>query len=122
MVRLNKFFRVLTQEVKMVSTTIGKWAFMIGLALAVLAGILFQAGWVFWVLALLGVIVGLLNIHAENSQSFLLAAVALTLSAAALNSLPVVGSFLKNIMGYVAALVAGAMVVVALKALFRTAR
>jgi hypothetical protein len=106
----------------MVSTTIGKWAFMIGLALAVLAGILFQAGWVFWVLALLGVIVGLLNIHAENSQSFLLAAVALTLSAAALNNLPVVGSFLKNIMGYVAALVAGAMVVVALKALFRTAR
>ena len=106
----------------MMWTTLGKWAFFIGLALAVLAGFLFQAGWVFWVLALLGVIVGLLNINAENSQSFLLAAVALTLSAAALNSLPLVGIFLKNILGYVAALVAGAMVVVALKALVKTAR
>jgi len=48
--------------------------------------------------------------------------VALTLSAAALNSLPLVGIFLKNILGYVATLVAGAMVVVALKSLFKTAR
>jgi ATP synthase protein I len=103
--------------------TVGKWAFIVGLVLAVVAGILFEAEeWVFWVLAILGVVVGLLNIAGVNTQGFLLAAIALTLSATALNTIPVVGETLSNILEYVAAFVAGAMIVVALKALFETAR
>jgi zinc transporter ZupT len=102
--------------------TVGKWAFIIGLVIAVVAGIFFQAEWVVWVLAILGLIVGLLNVTAEETQSFLLAAVALALSATALNTIPLIGEFFKNILGYVAAFVAGAMIVVALKTLFVTAR
>jgi zinc transporter ZupT len=101
----------------------GKWAFVVGLVLAGVAGILFEAEEaVFWVLAILGVIVGLLNVTREDTQSFLLAAIALTLSATALNLIPIVGETLSQILEYVAAFVAGAMIVVALKAMFETAR
>jgi hypothetical protein len=102
--------------------TVGKWAFIVGLVLAGVAGLFFQAGWVVWVLAILGVIVGLLNVTQEQTQGFLLAAIAFALSATALNSVPYVGGVVANILGYVAAFVAGAMIVVALKALFETAR
>jgi hypothetical protein len=102
--------------------TVGKWAFIIGLVLAGGAGLLFQAGWVVWVLAILGVIVGLLNVTQEQTQGFLLAAIAFALSATALNTVPYVGGVVANILGYVAAFVAGAMIVVALKALFETAQ
>ena len=102
--------------------TVGKWAFIIGLVLAGVAGLLFQAVWVVWVLAILGVIVGLLNVTQEETQGFLLAAIAFALSATALNTVPYVGGVVANILGYVAAFVAGAMIVVALKALFETAQ
>jgi hypothetical protein len=100
--------------------TVGRWAFIIGLVLAGVAGLFFQAGWVVWVLAILGVIVGLLNVTQEETQGFLLAAIAFALSATALNTVPYVGGVVANILGYVAAFVAGAMIVVALKALFET--
>jgi hypothetical protein len=101
---------------------VGKWAFIIGLVLAAVVGFLFQAEWVVWVLAILGVIVGLLNVTREDTERFLLAAVALALSVTALNTVPVLGFLITNILGYVAAFVAGAVVVVALKVLFQTAR
>jgi len=101
---------------------VGKWAFIIGLVLAVVVGYIFQAEWVIWVLAILGVIVGLLNVTREDAQSFLLAAIAFGLSATALSTVPVLGLQITNILGYVAVFVAGAMVVVALKVLFQTAR
>ena len=101
---------------------IGKWAFIIGLVVAVLAGILFQPGWAIWVLAILGVIVGLLNVTAEDTRGFLLASIALTLSATALNTLPIVGAALSYVLPFVVAFVAGGMIVVALKELFQTAR
>ena len=101
---------------------IGKWAFIAGLVLAVLAGLLFQPGWALWVLAILGVIVGLLNIAAEETRGFLLASIALTLSASALNTLPIIGTALSLVLPFVVAFVAGAMIVVALKELFQTSR
>ena len=101
---------------------VGKWAFIVGLVLAVVVGFIFQAAWVVWVLAVLGVIVGLLNVTREDTERFLLAAIALGLSVTALNSVPLLGGAITNILGYVAAFVAGAVVVVALKVLFQTAR
>ena len=101
---------------------IGKWAFIIGLVIAVLAGLFFQPAWAIWILAILGVIVGFLNITAEDTRGFLLAAIALTLSATALNTLPVVGKAFELILPFVVAFVAGATIVVALKELFVTAR
>ena len=102
--------------------TIGKWAFIAGLVLAVLAGLLFQPGWAIWVLAILGVIVGLLNVTAEATRGFLLASIALTLSATALNTLPVIGTALSYVLPFVVAFVAGGMIVVSLKELFEAAR
>jgi len=102
--------------------TIGKWAFIIGLVLAVLAGLFFQPGWALWVLAILGVVVGLLNVTAEETRGFLLASIALTLSATALNALPVLGTALSLVLPFVVAFVAGGMIVVALVELFKTAR
>jgi hypothetical protein len=101
---------------------IGKWAFIIGLVVAVLAGLFFQPGWAIWVLAILGLVVGLLNVTAEDTRAFLLASIALTLSATALNALPIVGTALSFILPFVVAFVAGATIVVALKELFQTAR
>jgi hypothetical protein len=101
---------------------VGKWAFIAGLVLAVLLGYILGVGWAVWVLAILGVIVGLLNVTREDTERFLLAAIAFGLSVTALNTVPGLGPHITNILGYVAAFVAGAMVVVAAKALFQTAR
>jgi zinc transporter ZupT len=74
------------------------------------------------VLASLGVIVGLLNVAAEDTRRFLLASIALTLSATALNTLPIVGTASSYVLPFVVAFVAGGMIVVALKELLQTAR
>jgi len=99
--------------------TMGKWAFIAGLVVAVLAGLFFQPDWAVWVLAILGVVVGLLNISVEETRGFLLASIALTLSATALNTIPVIGDAFSYILPYVVAFVSGAMIVVALKELFQ---
>jgi zinc transporter ZupT len=69
------------------------------------------------VLAALGVIVGLVNITAEDTRGFLLAAIALALSATALNTIPVAGKAFELILPFVVAFVSGATIVVALKEL-----
>jgi hypothetical protein len=102
--------------------TIGKWAFIAGLVIAVLAGLFFQPEGAIWILAVLGVVVGLLNVTAEETRGFLLASIALTLSATALNTLPIIGTAFSFILPFVVAFVAGATIVVALKELFQTAR
>jgi len=103
--------------------TIGKWAFIVGLVLAVIAGLLFpSASWAVWVLVLLGVVVGLLNVTGKETRGFLIAAIAFTLASTALGSIPFLGGILASIMSLVGAFVSGAMVVVALKALFEVAK
>jgi hypothetical protein len=103
--------------------TVGRWAFIAGIVVAVLAG-LFVVGvsWVTWVLAILGLVVGFLNVSTAEPQRFLLAAVALTLSASAVLSLPVVGFVLTNILSNAVAFIAAAMLVVAIRALLETAK
>jgi hypothetical protein len=88
----------------------------------VLAGLFLQPDWAIWMLAVLGVIVGFLNITAEDTRGFLLAAIALTLSATALNTLPVVGKAFELILPFVVAFVSGATIVVALGELFQAGR
>ena len=104
------------------TANIGKWAFIVGLVVAVIAGLLFQPAWAIWVLAILGLVVGLLNVTAEDTRGFLLAAIALTLSATALNTIPLVGTAISSVLSFVVAFVAGATIVVAIKELFHTAR
>ena len=101
---------------------IGKWAFIAGLVIAVLAGLFYQPDWAIWVLAVLGVIVGVINVTGEDTRSFLLAAIGLTLSATALNATPIVGTAFSYVLPFVVAFVAGATIVVSLRELFQTAR
>jgi hypothetical protein len=101
---------------------IGKWAFIAGLVIAVLAGLFYQPDWAIWVLAVLGVIVGVINVAAEDTRGFLLAAIGLTLSATALNATPIVGTAFSYVLPFVVAFVAGATIVVSLRELFQTAR
>jgi hypothetical protein len=102
---------------------IGRWAFIAGLVLAVLAGlVVVDVYWVTWVLAILGLVVGFLNVSTKETQGFLLPAVALALSASAVQSLPVVGFVLTNILSNVLIFVAAAMLLVAIRALLETAK
>jgi hypothetical protein len=105
---------------------VGRWAFIAGLVLAIVAGLLFVADttapWVTWILAILGLVVGFLNVSTTDPQGFLLPAVALTLSASAVLSLPEVGFVLTNILANAVAFVGAAMLVVAIRALLETAK
>ncbi len=100
---------------------VGKYAFLAGVVLAVLAGFV-NLGWIWWLLAILGVVVGLLNITADESRGFLLAAIALILSASSIQQLPYVGEQITQILGNVVVFISPAMLVVAVKSLFESAK
>ena len=97
---------------------LGRWLFLVGLVIAILAGLFLNFGWVTWVLAILGLVVGFLNVTSEETRGFLLAGIALTLTATALKEVPFIGDYLTDILSYVVTFVSGAVLVVALKALF----
>ena len=100
----------------------GKWAFVGGFGLAIVAGLGLDATWAPWVLAVLGLIVGLLNVTGEESRGFLLAAIGLMLSATAVQSIPYAGEIVTRVLSSVIAFIAPAVLVVSLKAVFETVK
>ncbi|MDH3497046.1 MAG: hypothetical protein OER21_09795 [Gemmatimonadota bacterium] len=101
---------------------IGKWAFIAGLIVAALAGLGVDGTWVVWVLAILGLVVGFLNVTGQETHGFLLAAIALILSATAVEALPFVGELATDIVVNIVVFLAPAVLVVALKTLLQTAK
>ena len=101
---------------------VGKWAFIGGIVLAVIAAFVSQVAWIYWVLAVLGLIVGFLNVTAEETKGFLLSAIALILSASSVQAIPLVGETVTTVMGNLVAFMSAAVLVVALKSLFETAK
>lgn len=106
---------------------IGKWAFLIGLVIAVIAGfITTYATIAVMVLFVLGLIIGFLNISEKDSTKFLVAAIALLTggiaSISALSILGVVISYVDVILGNFVAFVSAAALVVAIKAVFETGK
>ncbi len=101
---------------------LGKYAFIVGLILAVLAALVTGMPWIAWVLVLLGLIVGFLNVTSGETQGFLLAAIGLLLSATAVQNLPYAGELLTRILWNMVVFIAPAILVVALKSLFEIAR
>jgi hypothetical protein len=106
----------------------GAWAFIIGLILAIVIALISALGgsavptWGVIVLAIIGIIVGLLNVTGRESQRFLIAAIAFLLS---FNSLGKVIEVLKlNWVGLdvffylLSVFIAPAAAIVAVKALF----
>jgi len=101
----------------------GKIAFIVGLLIALVGGLgLYDAPWFTWVLALLGLVVGFLNVSGEERRGFLIAAIALTLSAQSVSSLPVIGDKVTAVLGNVVAFIAAAVLIVALRSLFDKVR
>jgi hypothetical protein len=101
---------------------IGKYAFALGLVIAFVAALVTELYWVAWVLAVLGLIVGFLNVTAEETGPFLLAAVGLMLAATSVQVLPYLGEVLTRIVSNLVVFMAPAVLVVALKSLFETAK
>ncbi|MBS3149042.1 hypothetical protein J4219_09275 [Candidatus Woesearchaeota archaeon] len=102
---------------------VGHWLFLIGVVLAVFAALMpmLQTPKVVWILVLLGLIVGVLNITARETQEFLVAAVALVIGASAGAQIVVLPKLLIGMLGNVIAFVFPAAVVVALKAIWSLA-
>lgn len=101
---------------------IGKYAFLAGLVLSVVAAFVTQVAWIYWVLAILGLIVGFMNVTSGETKTFLLAAIGLIMSATAVLSIPYIGETVTEIVANLVAFIAAAVLVVALKALFETAK
>lgn len=104
---------------------IGHYAFVIGVIVAVLAGLMpqvQQSPWLTWILVALGLVVGLLNITAKETQEFLVASVALIIASFAAQGIVVLGYLIANMLNNIIAFVFPAALVVALKAIWSLAQ
>jgi len=106
---------------------IGRWAFIIGLIVAVIAA--FVSGYadiILLVLFILGLVVGFLNISKENSVKFLVAIVALMAIGVgvlnALNVIELINDYLRGILGNFISFVSAVGLVVAIKAIVETSK
>ncbi len=108
----------------------GQYAFIVGVILAFLAGVVSRAvaayeGVIILVLVILGLVIGFLNITEKEMTPFLVAAVALVVTGTASNSLtviPAIGTSLEAIVRNIAVLVTPAALIVSLKAVYALAR
>ena len=102
----------------------GHYAFIAGVVLAVLIALIPQlrGDIAVWILVILGVIVGLLNVTAKETVSFLVAALALIIaSSASALTLATIWTGLTSILGNVIIFVSPAAIVVALKTVYALA-
>ena len=108
------------------SKKFGEWAFIIGVIIAVVIGLFStkltqtQTGWLVLLLVVLGLLVGLLNITAKESTSFLIAAAALLITGTTgdtLGKIPTIGIYLTSIVQQIGVFVTPAAIVVALKSI-----
>ncbi len=109
----------------MASSKIGRWAFIIAALLAILAGFVSLGTAVPWILIVLGLIVGFMNITDKESEGFLIATVALMVALKALSDVFsgfAGGLTLKSILDNVVTIAAPAAVVVAVKHLYQAAQ
>ena len=90
--------------------------------IAFVAALVTEMCWVAWVLAVLGLVVGFLNVTAEETQSFLLAAIGLMLAATSIQVIPYIGDILTQIVSNIILFIAPAVLVVAVVSLFHTAK
>lgn len=108
---------------------IGYWAFIIGVMLAIIAGLFSNFFKIIGiqdlemllppVLVALGLIVGFLNIGDRDIRDFLLAVIAIAVVASAnIGALPIFGLYLQPVVAYLAIFIMPAALVVALKVVY----
>lgn len=110
-------------------TMIGRWAFIVAAILALLAGLLPNLqgnSTVMWVLIVLGLVVGFLNVTERESTGFLVASIALIVSLGTLGGVfrqDIIGTtVLKSVFENIIAIASPASVVVAVKHLYTAAQ
>ncbi|MCK4808083.1 MAG: hypothetical protein KAS90_00520 [Candidatus Aenigmarchaeota archaeon] len=107
---------------------VGAFAFFLGIALAVIAGLpgdvpAATAVMAPLILTIFGLIVGFLNITDEEVKPFLIAAIALLIvMKGGLEELPVIGAYLVDMIKYVSLFVSSSALVVSLKAIHDIAK
>ncbi|MFH0711627.1 MAG: hypothetical protein V1889_00710 [archaeon] len=107
---------------------IGKWAFILGIVVAILAAFItaISTKTILLILFILGLIVGLLNIKKKNTTEFLIATIALlavgSLGALSIGQLITPVKYLETILGYFIAFVAAAALVVSIKTVIVTSK
>ena len=102
---------------------IGGWAFIIGLVIAILGGLIALHDYFTWVLVLLGLVVGLMNVSDKEVGGFLMAAIALLVAGnAGLDLIPAVGGILADVLVKIIVFVAPAAAVVAVKQVYEIGR
>ena len=103
---------------------IGHYSFIVGILIAIIVALFpaLRGDISVWILVILGVIVGLLNVTAKEVSGFLISTVALIIaSSASALSLSVIWAGLTQILGNVIIFVAPAAIIVAIKAIFALA-
>jgi hypothetical protein len=119
----------LKKEVKMPkgkSNLLGAWAFLIGVILAVIFGFFSYPVWISWIMVVIGLLIGILNIKDTESQSFLMAAVVLVIvsyfGGSVFANIKIAEiPFLSNILTNMLILFVPATIIVALKSVFSMA-
>ena len=109
----------------MSQSKMGRWAFIIGLIIAVLLGFV-TFSYASLILVILGLIVGFMNVSDKEATPYLIAVIALMLvGVAGLQALTVLGSlytWIQTVLTSFIVFVAASAVVVALKELFDMGR
>ncbi len=112
----------------------GIWAFTIGAIISLIAGLIPQnmglGGLITALLAVLGIIVGFLNVTEEETNKFLFSSVAIMIALftagtaikANISTLGMVGSYMWSIMSNINIFVFPATIVVAMKSLYALAK
>ena len=103
------------------SGTLGSWAFLLGVVLALLFSFVSYPQYA-WVLVVLGIVVGLLNITSSETYHFLLAGTALVIVGNFAGNVLESVVFLSSVFDNLVTLFATSTIVVALKSVFDIAR
>ena len=100
---------------------VGFWAFIVGLIISVIAGLVLPGNAiVVLILVILGIVIGFLNISPKETQALLLAAIALIVVGNAFAPLKFLGidTMIAGILAYITVLVAPAAVIAAIKTIW----
>ena len=102
---------------------IGSWAFLIGVILAIILGILGRMNpTMTWVMVVIGLVVGLLNVAEEEVQPFLLSGIALIIASALGQNVVSVSILFSNVLDALLLIFVPATIIVAIKNVFGLAK
>jgi hypothetical protein len=114
------------------SKEIGKWSFLVGVLLALIMGLVAALSpgslgaaqpWLLFLMLILGVVIGIVNITAREVQGFLVASIAVLVACASAGlvntaSIAILGTILQSVANHVVLLVGPAALIVALRAVY----